>query len=532
MSRRSASLKRNFFYRNGLRRSRAAERPCSPFPRRAWERGCCCGFGECLYGIFSDGFLVGNPLWRLNFGGFWVDVELRGVVRAASELERSRARTMSLFGKNSGHTVQPANRARPGTRVLVLLCAITFAVVYWSGLWAKRSDSAKGPFSATATIVRLLHGGEDLQPPSPEAVRRQITSPESLQRVLPEDDAAERVRVAVDRSSTDDVVKIGVTVVDPDGENAARLADGLAENYVEDCRGRWKAQSQPALPKARQRRQQAQQNWAAAKARFEAFADSHLAQPKRAKEPTVVERPLVAESISLPPPVDNPRRVEVSEQLAQLRRRREELLVDRTPVHPLVESIQQRIAETEQLLHSIAQTVPSEQPQMTIAPERPMVVEPAPEEEVATAREFQKLKRAVAETSHALEVAARAERELLARPRQMPAIWVEPARVTKLSQKPSPRRGLALLALAAGLAMASGVGMISTAAGMSCPLSSVAEVRDALPVPVVGSIQPVDSQQSGPPAKSHRPLVRVTAIVAGLVLVVGCIVVVLGALGR
>ncbi len=438
---------------------------------------------------------------------------------------------MSLFGKTSGHTVQPANRARPGTRILVVLCAITFAVVYWSGLWAKRSDSAAGPFSATATIVQLAQGDEDSQPPILEALRRQIIAPENLKRVLPEDNTVERVRVAVKRSSTDGDVRIAVTVVDPTAEKAARLADGLAESYVADFREQWKAQSQPNLPKAQQRRQRAQQDWAAAKARFEAFADSHLAQPKRAIEPMVVERPVVAEPISLPP-VDNPRRVEVSEQLGQLRRRREELLVDRTPAHPLVENIQQRITETEQLLNSIAQTAPSEQQPTAIEPKKPMVVEAGPEEDVETAREFQKLKRAVTETSTALELAARAERELLARPQQMPAIWVEPARPTKLSQKPSRRPGLALLALAAGLAMASGVGMISTAAGMSRPVSSVAEVRDALPVPVVGSIQPISSEPSHPPAKSHRPLVRVTAIVAGLVLVTGCLVVVVGALGR
>ena len=441
-------------------------------------------------------------------------------------------RTVSLFGKTSGHTVQPANRARPSTRILVALCVVTFAVVYWSGFWAGRSDPAAGPFSATATIVQLAQGDEDSQPPILEALRRQIIAPENLKRVLPEDNTAERVRVAVKRSSTDGDVRIAVTVVDPTAEKAARLADGLAENYVEDFREQWKAQSQPALPKAQQRRERAQQDWAAAKARFEAFADLHLARPKRAKEPAAVEKsPVVAES-TFSPPVDNPRRMEVSEQLSQLRRRREELLVTRTPAHPLVEEIQQRIAETEQLFNSLAETVPNGQPQVTIEPEKPTAVEPAFEEDVETAREFRKLKRAVAETSDALETAARAERELLAQPQQMPAMWVEPARPTKLSQKPSRRPGLALLALAASLAMASGVGMISTAAGMSRPVSSVAEVRDTLPVPVVGSIRPISSEASHSPVKSHRPLVRVTAMIGGLVLVVGCIVAMIGALGR
>ena len=59
----------------------------------------------------------------------------------------------------------------------------------------------------------------------------------------------------------------------------------------------------------------------------------------------------------LPPMIDNPQWLESQRKLAQLQRRREQLLVDRTPLHPAVKEIDGRIADAEEQLAAIPRQI-------------------------------------------------------------------------------------------------------------------------------------------------------------------------------
>jgi hypothetical protein len=80
-----------------------------------------------------------------------------------------------------------------------------------------------------------------------------------------------------------------------------------------------------------------------------------------------------------------------------------------------------------------------------------------------------------------------------------------------------------LLAIAAGLAMATGLGMLSAGISTERPFTTVAQVEAALPVPVVGAIsasRPEDAVSD--PGAKRRKGGRLLAL-GGLALVVGCL---------
>jgi hypothetical protein len=79
--------------------------------------------------------------------------------------------------------------------------------------------------------------------------------------------------------------------------------------------------------------------------------------------------------------------------------------------------------------------------------------------------------------------------------------------------------------------MAAGVVMISAGAAVQFPLTSVEQVRSALPVPVVGTV-PEIHPTSQPTTELRRPgLIRWTLIAVGLALIVGCLALLLRAWG-
>jgi hypothetical protein len=79
-----------------------------------------------------------------------------------------------------------------------------------------------------------------------------------------------------------------------------------------------------------------------------------------------------------------------------------------------------------------------------------------------------------------------------------------------------------LAAVGAGLAMATGLGMVSAGTAIQPPLTSVEQVRRVVPVPVVGTIPESSPASDREPTLRRRLLARRMLIFTGLLLIVGC----------
>ncbi len=108
-------------------------------------------------------------------------------------------------------------------------------------------------------------------------------------------------------------------------------------------------------------------------------------------------------------------------------------------------------------------------------------------------------------------------------PASEPSVEIHLAEQCQHFQAAQGPRHLFLVALLAGLAMSTGVSMVSMGVAQP-PLSTISQVQAALPVPVVGVISTEDSESAesapSPLARFSRPVL----ILGGVALMVVCLV--------
>ena len=482
---------------------------------------------------------------------------------------------MPINGRSSGQTVRPDSSWKSQKLFYLAVFAVTGVAIYRWGLATAQPPQPAASYTSMATI----HLRDGLPAAAePEKIQQKITSRENLYRAIrrlglatqppPDEDpqaTATRVvdevsrdlRVTADAMSPPGELAVSITYTNPSAQYSAQLADTLAECYADDCRAEWQRQTQRAYAAASEATDRAQQEFLRAKAHLEEFAQQHLAslqpgepaktvdadqeQADRGLPSSVQARPSAPQtpaattppdqpSVGAPPPGDNPEWIELSERLAALKRRRAELLTDRTPLHPEVQETEQRIAALERQLAATPREVSAKPSDESAAADPSSSAQgPAPPVPPAgdrseTARAFQTLKQAADQTTAAYVQAFQQERRAWEEHQREPRIELDLARPGQNRVPPAPARlALLLTALAAGLTVAAGVVMISAGAAVQSPLTSVEQVRSALPVPVVGTI-PEIHPTSQPTTELRRPgLIRWTLIAGGLALIVGCL---------
>ena len=479
---------------------------------------------------------------------------------------------MRMTARASGHTVRPASPWEPQKLLFYLaLFGVTGLAVYRWGLAKAQPSKPAGSYTSTATI----HLGEGLQAAAdPQKIQRQITSKENLHRAVRQlalaarPPANEDLEAAADRAvetvsqnlqvtaggtSLPGEVAVSITYTDRYAHYPARLVNTLAESYAADCRQEWKRRTYRAYTEAREASERAEQEFLQAKARLEEFSRQHF-KPGQARQPDDTFGPEqeqtdnarassaeVHESDSLtaapatPPPVDNPRWVELNQRLAALKRRLAQLLVDRTPLHPEVRDTELRITALEQQLSATPRKIPPNPSGLPPTADQALAAqEPAPPAEIPpaqtapqraeTAQRFRTLQQAADRATKAYHQAFLLERQAWHDHQREPRIELDLAELIQAPTSPAPPR-LALLlgALAAASAVAAGVGMISAGSIMQPPLTTVEQVRSVLPVPIVGTIPETSPATQPAAAPRQRPLIRWTLIAGGLVLIAGCV---------
>jgi capsular polysaccharide biosynthesis protein len=489
---------------------------------------------------------------------------------------------MSLSGTGSGGTVRPDSSWRSQKLFYLAVFAVSGVAVYRWGLATAQPPQPSGSCTSTATIH--LRDGTPAAA-EPEKIRQQITSKENIYRAIrrlglatppPPDEApqatATRVteevsrdlQVAADAGTPPGELAVSITYTHDSAQYSAQLANTLAECFAEDCRAEWQRQSEGAYDAARKATDRAQQEFLQANARLQEFFEQHLtaAQPEQPAKTADAKRqqtdkdppdsahaqqpqphtpsaapPPDQPSVGAAPPGESSDGIDLRQRLAELKRRRAELLVDRTPLHPEVRETELRITAVERQLAVTPEEVSTKLPDdagatgVTPAPQggdgtgdtNTAQVPPAGNH-AQTARTFQTLKQAADEATAAYLKAVEQERKVWREHQRQPRIELDLAQPgqPRVPLAP-PRLALLLTALAAGLTMAGGVVMISAGGAVQFPLTSVEQVRNALAVPVVGIIQ--ETHPTGQPATvPRRPhLMRWILMVGGLSLIAGCL---------
>ncbi len=462
---------------------------------------------------------------------------------------------MRMTGNNPGDTIRPAFSRRFRAFVCAAVFAVTGLAVYRWGLLATAEPPAR-PESRTATAtVHLRDGLPAAQDPT--SAERQITSDANIYRAVrqlglpfepsPGEDpqrtanraiqmVRRNLRVVADATSMPGEVAISITHTDRLPHYPTQLVNSLAESYADDCRADWKRRRYKAYTEAREASERAERELLEAQQRLDAFSrqPDHPTGPEggRVRSTPVPKLNPQTPAPPDPPSVDNPEWVEMNQRLVALRRRLAELLIDRTPLHPEVRDTELRIGALEDQLSATPRKIdggPSDRsPPPNQAPAEPgmppkAVLNQTIVQAARMDREFQTLKESADRASQAYVEAVRLERQARQDHEQEPRIELDLAQPPLPPESsPPPRSRLLLAALAAGLAVAAGTGMVAAGAAIQLPLTTVEQVRAALPVPVVGTIPETSSPTRPDQARRRRPLRRIALIAGGLTVIAAC----------
>ena len=252
------------------------------------------------------------------------------------------------------------------------ICGLVFLLSGWIVYWtaARRTEAPKN-YRATATIVQhaaAAHAADALAAirPDSEAIRRQVLSDDSLRRIVagsrpqpaPALTAAEmesirgQLRFA---SPSDAAGSCLATISSTEGspEQALRLVNAVARSYADAHRAAVAAMIAKANDQAAEAVRESRQRWQQAEAQRSEF----LRQPA-AVEPQP-ETPKASPVPAKPHWVANPQWTELQRMHDDLVRRRQELLVTRTPLHPEVLVVNDLIAQSQTKLASVPRRLPA-----------------------------------------------------------------------------------------------------------------------------------------------------------------------------
>ena len=383
-------------------------------------------------------------------------------------------------------TVRPRSNGKVPVLLCLLVAGMTALVVYRWGHEKWLPVRAKPTYTATAYVV--------------EHPRNAAT-----------DGRADVGGSRFDESSAGGT-RVPLVNTDADPRRAREAAGSMAELYVGDRRKEWRSRVEGQRIEARRSVEQAHLERDESVARLEAFVQKlRYADAKQPSATTDVK--------SRPSMVTNPRWLELERQSAELIHSREELLVDRTHLHPAVREVSDKIVEIERRMADIPREIPDSQAEAEIEASRRQVAERLEKE---YQRRLAELTAAVEQTRKTCEEAELAERRAMQGMQSGPQYSVEHARLVE--NPPSVDYGwrrLMWTTLAAGLMMAFGAGSLSLGAGIEPPVATAAEVRAKTGKSIIGTI-PADDPTPDTAEIGRQRRIRRTTIVLGLLLMLSC----------
>ena len=375
---------------------------------------------------------------------------------------------MSRFTKQPPQTVRP----RSARKIPVLFCLLMAVLSAWIVYrWGYRSWTPADPnptYTATAYVI--------------EAVQPQGTGE----------------------------VPIPIAYTNADPVRAEEVANALADRYVEARRLQWRQRTEGYYLEARETVEGARQELAENEAWLEEFRNEMVG---KAAKPQAAE-PRKA------PMIDNPEWLDLSYQLSELQRRQENLLINRTPLHPAVQSVVMEIEDLQRQMVDTPRQIPGKLPASTDQAELAMT------EPIITENDRERLNEldtAVQKSRQMCDEVEAAEQQALASQQTGPQYTVvEAVAVAVMPTSDFDWRRLMVTTLMTGVLMAFGVGTVSAGVNVDPPAGSVGQVRTAACAPVLGTI-PADDPVPDPEKLSRNASKKRRALVAlGLILIAAC----------
>jgi hypothetical protein len=311
------------------------------------------------------------------------------------------------------------------------------------------------------------------------------------------------------------------SATDTDPQRAVEAANAQAERFAAERQSQWRSNWEMPRTRAYGVLEQTRQERNDSEARLDAFER----QQRGATMPDADANALRHESPAGPTMIDNPARLDLQQQVSKLERRRDQLLVSRTSLHPAVQECEERLAAVRSKMALVPETVPA-----TMAGHA-ATAGSSPGERGTTDENQRKLSQLAAEVANRRAAFEAAEREMrqIAQKQQSGTQFV--VQYATAVQNPAETdyswQRLLWTMFAASALMAFGVGSIALGVSIEPPIVSVEEVEDELGEAVIGVV-PTD--EPAPDAAEIRQQIRVrrTAIAAGVLLMAACLVVAIG----
>jgi hypothetical protein len=423
---------------------------------------------------------------------------------------------MPMVSCGSGCTLYRDAAAKVPLPVYLVAFVGMGALAYWKGMplgtpqwsaptdatavvWIRRPGAAANDLAGAVPAPAFSPAAPDSRPaipfPDPQQVRQQVlASADQRQR--------ERLLVETTAEAAAGAWKVSITLRDSKGalpaEQAVQDVNALAGSYADTYRAEWKVSVDRAYEGARTATERAADQLRQAQGQLDAVLDRQIQAVREASQ-----RLQPPPAPAVPAPVENPDWTELNRQLSELLRHRSELLASRTPQHPVVQDVEARIDTVRQRLALVPRHVPGAAASPP-AVKMETAAAAVPSAALADPAELAGLQRAVEGAGRTHHEAVRVERLAWQARLREPTIEIQSAP----EPPPLPRRWLpaamALLgALATGLTMVVGLGMISAGSGIEPPLGTAEQLQAAARAPVVGVV-PGDAGQHAPASRAAR----------------------------
>jgi hypothetical protein len=266
------------------------------------------------------------------------------------------------------------------------------------------------------------------------------------------------------------------TITDVDRQRAKELASALAGRYAADRAAEWRKSREPDYWKARELAEKARQEYRENADRLAVFERQRR---EAAELMTKANRPGTLQ----PAVIDNPRWTDLQRQISDLERQRRQLLVDRTPLHPAVLEVEERLTDARKQLAATPKQIPSNYIR-TAVPADAKASAPTPVDEVGakkSRRELDRLTAAIETSRLARKEAEQAEKrtrqELKAAPQ---FVFERPEAVQNPPQVDYGWRRLIWTTIAASLLMAFGFASVGFGSSIEPAVANIEEIEAAL----------------------------------------------------
>jgi hypothetical protein len=388
--------------------------------------------------------------------------------------------------------------------------------------------------------------------PDPEAIKRQALSEASLRRIAASDRSGpspastpadpesirRRLRLSSPSAAAGSPV-LTIEYTDGQRDQALRLVNELARCYADAHRAAVDAMLRKAQDQATQAVNQSRKDWQQAEARRSEFVRRLPPVETRAETPKTAPPPAQSRW------VDNPLWVDLQRGHDDLLRRRQDLLLTRTPLHPQVLVLDDLIAQSETKMASVPRRVSVASADAgtqqrrdagtrgrgdgetrgrgdaaTVSPSGhagTARAEPVPGDQRRLA-----LDAAVQQARARLDRALRAEQSSRNAMHRVATVELQLADRCEVAATGSPVPWPFLpVALASGLALATAAGLFFTGLGVDPLVRSASQLQASLPSPLLGPV-PIPAGRGDGQAADEAWSVRALAA-WGAILVVACI---------